>query len=64
LDDNVNLNLLGHLESTHDIQFMHDDVIVSRCSFTGEDGFEISLPNHNVEAFMDALLAVKDENTQ
>mgnify|MGYP003706732843 CR=1 FL=1 len=41
---------------------MHDEITVSRCGYTGEDGFEVSLPNHHVEQFMDALLAVKGES--
>jgi aminomethyltransferase len=41
---------------------MHDDIIVSRCGYTGEDGFEVSLPNHHVEEFMDKVLAVKNGN--
>lgn len=59
LDNNVNLDNLGFMESTRDITYMHDDVIVSRCGYTGEDGFEVSLNNHHVEEFMDAVLGVK-----
>jgi aminomethyltransferase len=62
VDDNVNLDNLGFMESTRDIQFAHDDIIVTRCGYTGEDGFEISLPNHHIEDFMDAVLMVKDGN--
>lgn len=58
----MNLDNLGFMESTRDIQFMHDDIIVSRCGYTGEDGFEVSLPNHHIEEFMDALFDVKDQN--
>lgn len=39
---------------------MHDDIIVSRCGYTGEDGFEVSLPNHHVEDFMDKMFLIKD----
>lgn len=33
------------------------DILISRCGYTGEDGFEISLPNVAAEAFAEALLA-------
>ncbi|MCG6566200.1 glycine cleavage system aminomethyltransferase GcvT [Tessaracoccus sp. ZS01] len=33
---------------------------ISRSGYTGEDGFEISLPNEQVEAFARALLALDD----
>ncbi len=33
------------------------DILVSRCGYTGEDGFEISLPNVAAEAFAEALMA-------
>lgn len=39
---------------------MYDDIRVSRVGFTGEDGFEISMPNHLSEDFMDAVLDLKD----
>ena len=32
------------------------DIIVSRCGYTGEDGFEVSVPNGNAESFLDALM--------
>ncbi|MEX0645614.1 MAG: glycine cleavage T C-terminal barrel domain-containing protein, partial [Parvularculaceae bacterium] len=35
-------------------------VIVSRCGYTGEDGFEISVPESLAEKFAKALLADKD----
>jgi aminomethyltransferase len=33
------------------------DILISRCGYTGEDGFEISLPNEAAEAFAETLLA-------
>ena len=32
------------------------DVLISRCGYTGEDGFEISLPNDAADAFAEVLL--------
>jgi aminomethyltransferase len=60
LDSNPNLAHLGFMESTNDLKFKHDATIVTRCGYTGEDGFEVSLPNSQAEAFMDAVFAVKD----
>lgn len=37
-------------------------MIVSRCGYTGEDGFEVSVPNSHIEAFMEKLWEPKDEN--
>lgn len=36
------------------------DLLVSRCGYTGEDGFEISVPNDNAERFAKALLDHSD----
>ena len=35
---------------------------MSRCGYTGEDGFEISVPNGVIESFMEALLEQNGEN--
>lgn len=32
-------------------------IIVSRCGYTGEDGFEVSVPHSEIEQFMDDLLS-------
>jgi len=37
-------------------RFDGGNLIVSRCGYTGEDGFEVSVPNANAESFMEALL--------
>ena len=36
------------------------ECIVSRCGYTGEDGFEISVPNEMAEAFARKLIAERD----
>ena len=51
------------MESTQDLKFNSESTIVSRCGYTGEDGFEISLPNSQIESFMEALWEVKDESS-
>ena len=47
---------------TTELKFDGANLIVSRCSYTGEDGFEVSVPNERIEAFMEALLDFNDEN--
>lgn len=37
----------------------HGDWFIARTGYTGEDGFEILLPNQDVASFWDALLAAK-----
>lgn len=36
------------------------DLIISRCGYTGEDGYEISVPNDQADAFARKLLALDD----
>ena len=43
------------------MKFNNAAVIVSRCGYTGEDGFEVSVPNNEIEAFMESLWKVKDD---
>lgn len=64
LDDSPNLTNLGFMESTQDLEYKHDDTIVTRCGYTGEDGFEVSISNRLAPAFMEEVLAVQDENGQ
>lgn len=45
-----------------DLKFDGQATSVSRCGYTGEDGFEISLPNSHIEAFMEKLWTVKEAN--
>lgn len=37
---------------------------LSRCGYTGEDGFEISVPNSSVVNFVEHLRSFKDDNSQ
>lgn len=43
------------------IQFDNSNIYISRSGYTGEDGFEISIPNENSENFINQIL--KNENT-
>ena len=63
MDGNNNLTSLDFMESTRDIKYKGNATIVSRCGYTGEDGFEISVQNSDIEAFMEALWAIKDPAT-
>ena len=44
------------------MKYKGKDLIVSRCGYTGEDGFEISVPNSEIESFMEDLWKPKSEN--
>ena len=37
------------------------DLIITRCGYTGEDGFEVLVPNDVAEKFATRLLEVKNE---
>lgn len=60
LDGSINLTPMDFMESTQDLKFDKQDTIVTRCGYTGEDGFEVSVPNSHIEAFMEGLWKVKD----
>ena len=62
LDGSINLTNMDFMESTQDLKFNGKPVIVSRCGYTGEDGFEVSVANEDIESFMEALWKPKDEN--
>jgi len=51
------------MTANFDHKFDGGKIIVSRCGYTGEDGFEVSVPNANAESFMEALLEPSDNNT-
>ncbi|HCD17727.1 MAG TPA: glycine cleavage system aminomethyltransferase GcvT [Rhodobiaceae bacterium] len=60
--------LQGHIEAIADLTFMQarwvdwhgHALLVSRCGYTGEDGFEISLPPETATQFSAALLGDAD----
>lgn len=60
LDGANNLTKMDFMESTQDLKFNAHATIVSRCGYTGEDGFEISVRNEDIEAFMESLWKVTD----
>ena len=37
------------------IKYKESDLYVSRSGYTGEDGFEISIPNENIESLIDQI---------
>lgn len=44
---------MDFMESTQDLKFGGQDLIVTRCGYTGEDGFEVSVPNSQIEHFVE-----------
>ena len=56
----VSLTNMDFMESTGDFKFEHEPIRVTRCGYTGEDGFEISVRNDDIVAFMEALWKVKN----
>lgn len=44
------------MQITTDLKFDGKPIFVSRCGYTGEDGFEVSVPNDSIEHFMESLL--------
>ena len=52
----VQLGTMPFMTCTNDIKFDGAKLMFSRCGYTGEDGFEVSVPNDKVEHFMEALL--------
>lgn len=49
------------MSASFEHRFDGGKLIISRCGYTGEDGFEVSIPNRNVEHFMEALMEPSSE---
>jgi aminomethyltransferase len=50
--------------STFDtFSFKSKPIFISRCGYTGEDGFEVSVPNDRIIEFMETLLEQVDPAT-
>ena len=56
------MNSVPFMSADFNHKFDGANIIVSRCGYTGEDGFEVSVPNENIEHFMEALLEPTDEH--
>jgi aminomethyltransferase len=58
--DSLDLTRMGFLNATnHYIKPIEAECMVSRCGYTGEDGFEISVPEGKAMALADLLLSQK-----
>ena len=51
---------MAFMSCSTDMTFNKAEIIVSRCGYTGEDGFEVSVPNDHAVSFMESLLSVED----
>ena len=49
---NIDINDVNFM-SINTLKYMNHEIIISRTGYTGEDGFEISLPNNIAEQFFD-----------
>lgn len=58
--DKGDLSKMPFMSASLDHRFDGGSLIVSRCGYTGEDGFEVSVPNSRAENFMEALLEFND----
>lgn len=56
-----NLGFMEAIVNDSKVQFDGKPLILSRCGYTGEDGFEVSVVNEDIEKFMHKLLAVKED---
>ena len=54
------LGSMPFMTCTTDLKFDGGNLIFSRCGYTGEDGFEVSVPNDKVENFMESLIEYND----
>ena len=50
------------MQITTDLKFDGKPIFVSRCGYTGEDGFEVSVPNDSIEHFMESLLDMRQRD--
>ena len=56
------LTSMPFMTASFEHRFDGASLIVSRCGYTGEDGFEVSVPNERAESFMEALLEYNDDD--
>lgn len=60
LGDSLDLKRMGFLNATyHHIKAIDADCMISRCGYTGEDGFEIAVPENKAIALAELLLNEK-----
>lgn len=57
--DTNNLDQIDFMECTNDLKFQGKNLHLTRCGYTGEDGFEVSVPNEVSIAFAEKLTSVK-----
>lgn len=47
--------------TSKEMKYKGDTIRVSRCGYTGEDGFEVSVPENNIAEFADTITNYKDK---
>lgn len=57
----VNLSDMDFMTSRL-LNFQGSEIRVSRCGYTGEDGFEVSVPEKLIHNFADSLTLSKDQS--
>lgn len=48
--------------TSREMKFDNQTIRVSRCGYTGEDGFEVSVPERSILNFVNALGDLKDQS--
>ena len=60
LSSYLDISKISNFLDINILQFENTDLYISRSGYTGEDGFEISIPNENAENFINQIF--KNEN--
>lgn len=57
----LNIDLMKlHFMNSIETEIMNETVRISRCGYTGEDGFEISVPEKIAEQLVEKILTIPD----
>lgn len=63
LDDILGTSLTDmDFMTSKEMKYKGDTIRISRCGYTGEDGFEVSVPVKHIAEFADTLTNYKDKS--